>query len=91
MKNIIIVLIISIFSSGLVLADYSNNPKCRGYGILQTSEKNNCLEANRGNNATLNNDGSKMQSFKEKAGKLFKGAGLNTDSTLFKTGKYKVK
>ena len=47
MKNIIYALIIVFLGSNLAYADYSKNPNCRGYGILEHEERQKCLQANK--------------------------------------------
>jgi hypothetical protein len=101
MKNIIYTLIIIFLSSSIAYADYSNNPLCRGYGILETGERQKCLQANQGvvaakektkiltesgqlDTSVIKKSGSKIMESLEKIG-------LNTDSKLLKTGKYKEK
>ena len=97
MKKIIIYIIVLLFNTTFAFADYSNNPNCRGYGLLETKERQKCLEANKNLSKKekknfLTEDG-KLNSSKirEKTGKFFKKLGVNTDSTLFKTGKYSDK
>ena len=97
MKKIIISIIVVLFNTTLVFADYSNNPDCRGYGLLETKEKQKCLEANKNlpkkeKKNFLTGDGKlNTSNIREKTGKFFKKLGVNTDSTLFKTGKYSEK
>ena len=43
MKKIIISINVVLFNTTLVFADYSNNPDCRGYRLLETKEKQKCL------------------------------------------------
>ena len=99
MKKIIYSLILVFVSTNLAYADYSNNPNCRGYGILQHEERQKCLQANPqttkkqtkilNESGQLNTTGMKKTGSKimEKLGNI----GLNTDSKLLKTGKYKEK
>ena len=97
MKKIIISIIVVLFNTTLVFADYSNNPDCRGYGLLETKEKQKCLEANKNlpkkeKKNFLTGDGKlNTSNIRQKTGKFFKKLGVNTDSTLFKTGKYSEK
>tara|TARA_B100001057_G_scaffold365967_1_gene369185 strand:- start:2364 stop:2669 length:306 start_codon:yes stop_codon:yes gene_type:complete len=100
MKNIIYTIIIIFISSTLAYADYSKNPHCRGYGILEHEERQKCLKANQGlvkkeRTKILNESGQLDTSAVKKTGKKimkgFEKIGLNTDSKLFKTGKYKEK
>jgi hypothetical protein len=88
MKNIIYALIIVFLSSNLAYADYSKNPNCRGYGIIEHEERQKCLQANQGlvkkDKTVIKKAGSKFMKSLEKIG-------LNTDSKLLKTGKYKEK
>ena len=97
MKKIIISIIVIFLNSTVVFADYSNNPDCRGYGLLETKEKQKCLEANKNlpkkeKKNFLTGDGKlNTSNIREKTGKFFKKLGVNTDSTLFKTGKYSEK
>tara|TARA_A100001015_G_C14489268_1_gene518597 strand:- start:145 stop:441 length:297 start_codon:yes stop_codon:yes gene_type:complete len=97
MKKIIILIIVIFLNNTLAFADYSNNPDCRGYGLLETKEKQKCLEANKNlpkkeKKKLLSKDGKlNTSNIREKTGKFFKKLGVNTDSTLFKTGKYSDK
>ena len=91
MKKLIIIFVLFILSSGIVYANYSNNPHCRGFGIVETEERKKCLAAN----ANLLPENKKklvgQGGIKNKAKGFFKGIGdlgINTDSKLFKTGKY---
>ena len=99
MKKIILSTIIFLFSLSYSYADYSNNPNCRGYGILETVERQNCLEANKGLSPVkkdakvktniLREDGKiDTSGIRNVTGGFFKKLGLNTDSKLFKSGKY---
>ena len=89
MKKILIISFITLFSASTLYADYSNNPKCKGYGILETEERKRCLAANQGIQDTKKsiNTGT----LREKTGNFFDKLGVNTDSKLFKTGKYSEK
>ena len=97
MKNIIFLIIFTFISSGISYADYSDNPKCRGYGILETNERKKCLAANQGTKEKrklLTQDGKiniDTSSIRQKSGNFFKKLGVNTDSKLLKTGKYSEK
>ena len=88
-KTIISSIILFIFTTASY-ADYSNNPNCRGFGITQHEERQLCLKANDvAKNKILNEQGKmSTKGIKEKTGKFFKKLGVNTDSKLFKTGKY---
>ena len=101
MKNIIISLLILMASSSFAYADYSKNPNCRGFGILEVKERQKCLEANpkKTNNSSSNgkllNESGQIDTsgIKNKTKKMMKSLGkmginINTDSKLFKTGKY---
>jgi len=90
MKKIIISTLIILFSSTISYADYSNNPNCRGFGILQTKERQICLEANSGL-AKKERKNIMEIDVRAKTGNIFKKLGVNTDSKLFKTGKYSEK
>ena len=98
MKKIIISTLIILFSSTISYADYSNNPNCRGFGVLQTKERQICLEANSGlakkERKKIIVDGKialDTAGVRTKTGNMFKKLGVNTDSKLFKTGKYSEK
>jgi len=89
MKKILIISFITLFSTSSLYADYSSNPKCKGYGILEVEERKRCLAANQGiqdSNKKIN-----TSALREKTGNFFKKIGVNTDSKLFKTGKYSEK
>ena len=95
MKKILMTSFIMIFCSTSSYADYSNNPHCRGYGIVQNAEKQKCLEANKSlvkkEKRIKIQDGKiavDTKDIKEKIFKKFGSIGLNTDSKLLKTGKY---
>lgn len=100
MKNIIYALIIVFLCSNLAYADYSKNPNCRGYGILEHEERQKCLQANQGlvkkDKRKILNKSAKIDTtvIKKTGSKIMKSLekiGLNTDSKLLKTGKYKEK
>ena len=88
-KTIISSIILFIFTTASY-ADYSNNPKCKGFGIMQHKERQACLKYNGvEKNKILNEQGKiSTKGIREKTGKFFKKLGVNTDSKLFKTGKY---
>ena len=100
MKNIIYALIIVFLCSNLAYADYSKNPNCRGYGILDHEERQKCLQANQGlvkkDKRKIFNESGKIDTtvIKKTGSKFMKSLekiDLNTDSKLLKTGKYKEK
>ena len=99
MKNIIYTLIIIFLSSNVAYADYSKNPNCRGYGILESGERQKCLQANQGlgdEKTKILTESGKIDTsgIKKSGSKIIKSLekiGLNTDSKLLKTGKYKEK
>ena len=87
--------LIIIFCSTSSYADYSNNPHCKGYGIVQYEERQKCLSANqsadKGEKRVKITDGKISvdgQGIKKKIFNKFGNLGLNTDSKLLKTGKY---
>ena len=89
MKNIILTLVILFVGTNIASADFSKNPKCRGYGILEQKIRKECLAAN--NNLKQTQDTSNVKNkfaLGEKSKKILKRLKLNTDSKLFKTGKY---
>ena len=90
MKNIILTLVILFVGTNIASADFSKNPKCRGYGILEQKIRKECLAAN--NNLKQTQDTSNVKKKSEKkektTKKILKRLKLNTDSKLFKTGKY---
>mgnify|MGYP006122542741 CR=1 FL=1 len=88
MRKILIILIV-ITGATAAYADYSKNPYCRGYGILEQTERQKCLEANGVvSKPMMTGNGVDTKQLKDKTGKFFKKLGLNTDSKLLKTGKY---
>ena len=89
MKKILIISFITLLSASTLHADYSNNPKCEGYGILETEERKKCLATNQGIQETKKSIN--IVTIKEKTGNFFNKLGVNTDSKLFKTGKYSEK
>ena len=98
MKNILYALVVIFISSNVAYADYSNNPHCRGYGILEHDERQKCLQANKGlvkeKKTKIFSESGKLNtsSIKKTGSKIMEGLekiGLNTDSKLLKTGKYK--
>mgnify|MGYP006104155141 CR=1 FL=1 len=95
MKKIITSVLILLFSSTISYADYSNNPNCRGYGIIEIKERKKCLEANpvvkdskNKVNVTYDKINVDTSGIRNKTGNFFKKLGVNTDSKLLKTGKY---
>ena len=95
MKKILMSSLIIIFCSTSSYADYSKNPYCKGYGIVQYEERQKCLSANqsadKGEKRIKITDGKisvDAQGVKKKMFKKFGNLGLNTDSKLLKTGKY---
>ena len=91
MKKLIITSVFLILSSGIVYAEYSNNPHCRGYGIVETEERKKCLTANANLSPENKKKSVSQAGIKSKAKGFLKGIGdlgINTDSKLFKTGKY---
>ena len=88
MKKILIILFV-ITGATAAYADYSKNPYCRGYGILEQTERQKCLEANGDVSKTMvSGNGIETKQLKDKTSKFLNKLGLNTNSTLLKTGKY---
>jgi hypothetical protein len=89
MKTILSIIVVLMFTT-ILHADYSNNPNCKGYGILQHQEKQKCLAENpAAKKKSIVKDGKiDTSGIRDKTGKIFKKLGLNTDSKLLKTGKY---
>ena len=97
MKKILISLSV-IFFCTYSYADYSTNPKCRGYSVLEQGERQKCVAANK--NLPINLKKSKKitkvaipapEDLKEKTSGFLKKLKVNTDSKLLKTGKYSDK
>ncbi|MDC0437481.1 hypothetical protein OAL84_00325 [Pelagibacteraceae bacterium] len=93
MKKIIISSLFIFTITSTAYADYSNNPHCRGFGILQLEERQKCVEANGiVNGKIVDNQGKlNIKNFRAKTGKFLNKMNVNTDSKLFKTGKYSEK
>jgi hypothetical protein len=91
MKKIILSTILVLFYSNIVLAE---KVECELLSPMQKAiYKAYCqAEAKKKQNiSTSTNNSSTVSNIKEKTGGLFKKLKVNTDSKLFKTGKYKEK
>ena len=88
MKKIMLISITILFCSSTSYADYSKNPNCRGYGLFQQAERNNCLEANRGlssssSTAATTNSKKPKKKFLRDDGKIDTSGIRNSTGKLF--------